>query len=336
MFRKITSIRWLQHLVFWGLSFYIIGSYFSISSYIKLIDFIYSFFFHIPLVIMVFVNVRWILPKYFSYQKLYLFVIGNVLNIVVAMALHWLIFELTIPVLPIEFYIVSFTDIQILAFIFFLYIIISTLLKLSKSWFLLEQAEKENLTLELTALKSQVNPHFLFNTLNSIYSLSLKGSKDTPQVVLKLSELLRYMLYEISDEFVSLNDEIHIMRDYLDLQKIRLDDSSKIVFNVEGDTDHVLIPPLLFFPLIENSFKHGLKGTSRDSFVTIDLLLNKQYLIFDIRNNKGAIDVTESDAYGGIGLENVKKRLELTYGEETDFHIEEDNETFRVITKFKY
>lgn len=336
MFRRISSIRWIQHLVFWGLSFYLIGSYFSISSYIRLIDFIYSFFFHIPLGMMVFINIRWILPNFFSYQKLYLFVIFNLLNIGLAMALHWLVFELMIPVLPIEFYIVSFTDIQILAFIFLLYIIISTLLKLSKSWFLLEQAEKENLSLELSALKSQVNPHFLFNTLNSIYSLSLKGSKETPEVVLKLSQLLRYMLYEISDEYVSLDNEIRVMKDYLDLQKIRLDDSAKIIFEIKGETDTVLVPPLLFFPLIENSFKHGLKGISHDSYVSIYLTLDDQFLTFEIENNKGTVDATESGAYSGIGLENVRKRLELLYGRDTEFRIEDQEDHFKVIIKFQY
>lgn len=336
MFRKIASKRWLQHLVFWGLSFYIIGAYFSISSYLKLIDFIYSAFFHVPLLLMVFLNIRWILPRFFNYSKLYLFVIINTLNILGAIALHGFVFELVIPIMPIEFYIVSFTDIRILAFIFLLYIIISTLLKLSKSWFLLEQAEKENLSLELTALKSQVNPHFLFNTLNSIYSLSLKGSKDTPQVVLKLSQLLRYMLYEVSEELVSLENEIKIMRDYLDLQKIRLDDTCKLEFEVIGNTDAVLIPPLLFFPLIENSFKHGLKGASRNSFVRIKMELDDSELKFDIENNKGLVDETESGLYGGIGLENVKKRLVLTYGENTNFIVEDKKESFRIFLKFNY
>ena len=336
MFKRIASKIWIQHLVFWGLSFYIIGAYFSISSFLKIIDFIYSAFFHIPLFILVYVNIRFILPRFFNYARLYLFILLNAFNIMLAIAIHGLVFELVIPVMPIEFYIVSFTDIRILAFIFLLYIVFSTLLKLSKSWFLLKQAEKENLSLELTALKSQVNPHFLFNTLNSIYSLSLKGSKDTHQVVLKLSQLLRYMLYEVSDELVSLDGEIKIMKDYLDLQRIRLDASSKISFDVIGETEGVLVPPLLFFPLIENSFKHGLKGASKNSYVKILLKLDEKELSLDIENNKGIVDATESDDYSGIGLENVKKRIVLTYGNESEFNVEDQEDYFRIFLKFNY
>lgn len=336
MFKRIASKMWVQHLVFWGLSFYIIGAYFSISSYLKIIDYIYSAFFHIPLFAVVYLNIRIILPRFFNYARLYLFILLNIFNVLLAIAIHSLVFELVIPVMPIEFYIVSFTDLRILTFIFLLYIILSTLLKLSKSWFLLEQAEKENLSLELTALKSQVNPHFLFNALNSIYSLALKGSKDTPPVVLKLSQLLRYMLYEVSDELVSLDGEIKIMKDYLDLQRIRLDASSRISFDIVGQTAGVLIPPLLFFPLIENSFKHGLKGASKNSYVKILLKLDEKELSFDIENNKGLVDATESGYYSGIGLENVKKRIFLTYGKESEFTIEDLEDHFRIYLKFNY
>lgn len=330
MFKKITSIRWVQHLAFWVLSFYVIGSYFSISSFLKLIDYIYAAFFHVPLLILVYVNIRKLIPAFFSYSRLYLFVLLNVANIGLAVLLHELIFELMIPILPVELYIVSFIDRKILAFIFFIYIVISTLLKLSKSWFLLEQAEKENLSLELSALKSQVNPHFLFNTLNSIFALSLQRSKETPEVVLKLSGMLRYMLYEISDEMAPLEKEVAVMKDYLDLQKIRLDESCKISFVTNGSVEQVSIPPLLFFPLVENSFKHGLKGTSRDSFVDIALNVTAEGLYFQISNNKGQVDETESGEYGGIGIENVKKRLALIYGGRADLQITDEPTSFSV------
>ncbi|MEL7146507.1 MAG: histidine kinase, partial [Bacteroidota bacterium] len=330
MFKKITSIRWIQHLAFWVLSFYVIGSYFSISSFLKLIDYIYAAFFHIPLLLLVYLNIRFLIPRFFSYAKLYLFVLLNAINLGFAIVLHEFIFEIMIPILPVELYIVSFIDLRILAFIFFIYIVISTLLKLSKSWFLLEQAEKENLSLELSALKSQVNPHFLFNTLNSIYALSLQRSGETPAVVLKLSGLLRYMLYEVSEEMSPLDKEVAVMKDYLDLQKIRLDKSCKINMVVNGAIDVELIPSLLFFPLVENSFKHGLKGASRDSFVHIKLDVSDEQLRFSISNNKGTVDKTESAKYGGIGIQNVKKRLSLLYGDKADLLIKDEASSFTV------
>ena len=330
MFRRITSIQWVQHLAFWVLSFYVIGSYFSISSFLKLIDYIYAAFFHIPLLILVYVNVRQLIPRFFSYPRLYLFVLLNAVNIAVAIMLHELIFELMIPVLPLELYIVSFIDLRILAFIFFIYVVISTLLKLSKSWFLLEQAEKDNLSLELSALKSQVNPHFLFNTLNSIYALAMQRSEETPKIVLKLSGMLRYMLYEVSDELSPLPKEIEVMKDYLDLQKIRLDESCKISFEINGPVGEVAIPSLLFFPLIENSFKHGLKGASRNSYVNILMEVKDGILDFHISNNKGQVDATESGKYGGIGIVNVRKRLALIYGDRATLVINNETGLFTV------
>ena len=203
--------------------------------------------------------------------------------------IHEFTFEILLPVLPTEFYMVSFTDWHVLVNIFMIYIVLTTLLKLSKSWYRLQQVEKEKVEIELKSLKMQVNPHFLFNTLNSIYSLALAKHDKAGPAVLELSNLMRYMLYEVADKQVDLEKEVEMINNYLDLQKLRADDSTDIQFEIEGDPKSKTIAPLLFFPLIENSFKHGVKGVSDSAFVHMKLICAAVQIEFHISNNKGAM-----------------------------------------------
>lgn len=337
--KKFLSKKWLQHLIFWMLSLYTIGSYFAISGLIKIIDFIYSGFFHIPLVIMVYVNIRYLIPRFLQKEQYLPFLLLGVFNVGLAYFLHEILFEVIIPLLPrafsTDFYIVSFTDMSVLLTIFGIYWALTTMLKLSKSWYQLQQLEKENLSLELNSLKMQINPHFLFNSLNSMYSLARKKSDKTPDAILRLSNLMRYMIYEVSED-VTLAREIESINDYLDLQRLRMNEDAEISFQVEGDIKDQMIAPLLFFPLIENSFKHGLKGEQGNNYVKIYLKNDPKQMTFKIINNKGTVDDTEKGAFGGIGLENVKKRLNIIYDERSKMEINETDEVFEVSIKIKW
>ena len=309
---KIIQSKWIQHLVFWVLSIFIIGAYFSISNVFKFIDLIYALIFHIPLMVLVYLNLNLIVPKFLETRRFIVYTIVSIANLGLAYAIHEFIFEIALPLVP-SIYMVSFVDWLLLIQIFAIYLFITTLFKLSRSWYSLQHVEKENLALELNSLKTQVNPHFFFNSLNSIYSLALKKDDRTPEVVLELSQLMRYMLYEVSDEKVSLQKEIDTMNAYIDLQRLRADESTKIEFMVEGEVGQHQIAPLLFFPLIENSFKHGIKGRSAEAYVSVKILITDGHLSFTIKNNKGEIDDMEEGKYGGIGLVNVEKRLALIY-----------------------
>ena len=244
---KILTNRWLQHLVFWVLSLYAIGSYFSISNELKTIDFIYSFFFHIPLLWLVYINLRYHIPKFLLKGRYVLYFLLSLFNLAAAYFIHQVFFDVIVPILPTDFYMVSFTDMPVLLTIFTIYLVLTTLLKLSKSWYELQQLEKEKLSLELNSLKMQINPHFLFNSLNSMYSLARKKSDKTPDAILRLSNLMRYMIYEVSEE-VALSKEVDSIQDYLDLQKLRTEEDATITFTVEGETENRMITPLLFFP----------------------------------------------------------------------------------------
>lgn len=174
---------------------------------------------------------------------------------------------------------------------------------------------REKHSTELKYLRNQTNPHFLFNTLNNIYALARKKSEDTADVVMKLSKLLRFMLYESNKDFIPLTEELRMLDDYLELEKIRYSDRLTITFYKEIDSETQQVAPLLLLPFVENAFKHGVSETRFDSYVDIALVLKNGMLNFTIENTKednGKDKVTDS-----IGLSNVRRQLELMYAHHT-------------------
>lgn len=331
---KLIRLKWLQHSIFWVLSIYAVGSYFSIAIEIfAFIDYFYAILFHIPLVFLVYVNLRLLVPKLLQKGRYLLYVLLVLVDVALAYLIHEFTFEILLPILPTEFYMVSFTEWQVLVTIFGIYLVLTTLLKLSKSWYTLQKVEKENVELELKSLKMQINPHFLFNSLNSIYAMALTKSDKTAPSVLELSNLLRYMIYEAGDKRVDLEKEIEMINNYLDLQRLRSDASTKINFDVEGEVSVIQVAPLLFFPLIENAFKHGVKGVSDSGFVHMNLNCQPNELSFIIVNNKGEVDDIEAGKYGGIGLQNVESRLKLIYPKNHEFVVTDEQDKFTVRIK---
>jgi sensor histidine kinase YesM len=222
-------------------------------------------------------------------------------------------------IFPDYFFISYFTFREVILF-FVVYIIITMLLKLSKSWFLVSwlqkellEKEKQKTEVELKALKAQINPHFFFNTLNSIYSMALDKDERLPGTVLQLSELMRYFLYESKDNFVPLEKELAVAGNYIALQKIRSGEQLSVQINKDGEVGEQKIAPLLLITFLENAFKHGAKGSSENAFIRLDIKVEKNKLSFVVENNKGIIDEVNTGEYNGLGLENVKRQLELLY-----------------------
>jgi hypothetical protein len=195
--------------------------------------------------------------------------------------------------------------------IFFLFL--STALKFSVDWFLNERIqrdlENQRLIAELAFLKSQINPHFLFNSLNSIYSLAYQKSDTTPEAILKLSEIMRYMLYESNDNKVDLEKELQYLQNYIDLQKIRFGNKAFVDFKITGEVGSQKIVPLLLIAFIENAFKHGVANDA-SSPICLRINLDGTRLHFFMENKKHTLN---RDNEGGIGLNNVKRRLDLLY-----------------------
>ncbi len=179
---------------------------------------------------------------------------------------------------------------------------------------------KEKTEAELNFLKSQINPHFLFNTLNNIYSLAREKSDKTEVVVLKLSNLLRFMLYETKEKFIPVSKEINFLNTYLEIQKIRFDNNLKIDFQYFADDFDKPVLPLILIPFLENAFKHGASESINDKFIKINLLLEKNMLIYTVINSFEKSDMNKEK---GIGLNNFRRQLELVY---TDFRLQTQSE----------
>jgi two-component system, LytTR family, sensor kinase len=177
-----------------------------------------------------------------------------------------------------------------------------------------QQLKIEKQEAELNYLKSQTNPHFLFNTLNNIYVLSREKSELAPESILRLSKILRYMLYETSGAFIAIEQELKILNDYIALEKLRYDDSLSINFNYDVEDLKQSLPPLLLMPLVENAFKHGVSETTGRPFVDIHLSVQQRQLVFVVKNS-AEMGSASQGIKENIGLSNLRRQLELLYKE---------------------
>jgi LytS/YehU family sensor histidine kinase len=196
------------------------------------------------------------------------------------------------------------------------YLLITTLLRFSRSWaelqrtkFALEETRRRQVETELRALRDQVNPHFLFNSLHSIYALALDRSERTADLVLRLSDILRFLVYESKTETIPLSREIECVEAFIALQRERLAESAHVVFVKELEGSDPEIAPLLLMPLVENAFKHGVQG--KDTQINLELRWRDGKLDFNVSNRIGMKSWTEET--GGLGLQNLKRRLTLQY-----------------------
>jgi LytS/YehU family sensor histidine kinase len=171
--------------------------------------------------------------------------------------------------------------------------------------------ERDNANFKLKYLRSQLNPHFFFNTLNSIYSLSLQKSDKTPEVVIKLADLMRYMIYDCEEEKISLNKEIEFIRNYIDIEKMRY--KADVRFTVEGETDGIMIEPFLFISFIENGFKHAFNNSYNDAFIYITIKASPGQIVLNVINNTNIDLETQAKKLPGTGIKNSKSLLELVY-----------------------
>jgi LytS/YehU family sensor histidine kinase len=206
-------------------------------------------------------------------------------------------------------------------------------IKLVKYWYFKKEEnailEKEKLKAELEVLKGQLHPHFLFNTLNNLYSLVLQQSKQAPEVVLKLSELLRYILTESQSRLICLSKELSILRSYIELEQARFGERLELTLNIKGDIHDQKIAPLLLLPLVENAFKHGANEMLEYPWLSLDIAVTEQHLKLKLINGKPATNQT-SIFSSGIGLQNLKKRLALIYPNQHQFQTISEEESFIV------
>lgn len=183
---------------------------------------------------------------------------------------------------------------------------------------------------ELKLLKAQIHPHFLFNTLNNLYGLTLEKSDEAPNLVLRLSDILDYILYRCNEASVSLSDEIDNLKNYIEIERIRYSEKLKMDVDFPSNTNSLKIAPLIILPFIENAFKHGVSNYPGIAFVNTKMDLLENTLIFKIENSKNHVRKIENGFSKGIGLQNVRKRLEFLYPEKYILKIDEKDETYSV------
>jgi len=236
---------------------------------------------------------------------------------------------ITSPVGP-EWDMVTIADeIQTFMFAMFMWLIIFTL-----AWYANDYGRQEKLAkaaaakqteAELGMLRNQLNPHFLFNTLNNIYGLTLKKSDAAPETVLKLSSIMRYILYEADAPLMPFEKEKEIMQAYIDMELLRLPPGEDYTFNIEADRNYN-IPPLLWLPVLENVFKHGTRVIADNYFINYSFAISKGIMHITAENNcKGTTPTA-----GGLGLSNLRKRLEILYPGRHEIQVQQNETTYRI------
>lgn len=294
------------------------------------------------LIAIAYINLHYLLPKYLltgRYWRYFLFVLLSVAGYLLLQALFDIILYGYVlgPMRRINFW-------ETVSYNFFStlwYIGIVVAFKLSIDWYeqkrILQRVAFEKLQAEVNYLRAQVNPHFLFNVLNNLYSLTLKKSDKAPDVVLKLSTMMEYMLYDSDEEQVSLEKEIAYLQNYIALEQLRYGENVAIHFDIKGEAGTQLIAPLLFLPLVENAFKHSVSKTSGRINLNITMNITESSVFFNIENDKPTSALAGiAKTKGGIGLHNLRQRLELLYPGKHVFDIKDDKDKFTATLQINF
>ena len=350
---KIGGHRVLTHIIFWAVFFLVNGFIWGYCAEKPSTDYFRSAFRgtakELPFLAgAVYLNLYVLLPKFFV-AKRYLAYLLAVLGCFVITAV--LIKEALIidtPTRTAYFYMLGRIVMLNICPLFF----VASFIKLWQLWYRQLQMNREileeKLKAELNYLKAQVHPHFLFNTLNNLYSLTLAQSAQAPNVVLKLSALMRYMVHDCREEKIPLQQEVQYLVSYIELEKIRFDQRLEISFNVHNDIKGPLITPLILLPFIENSFKHGPSVDTDNAWITIDLMVKEGTLFFKVENSKAPLPASStpstvplpassgvgpSSPSTGVGLKNVERRLALLYPGKYSLEKKDDPEYYGIDLK---
>jgi two-component system, LytTR family, sensor kinase len=291
--------------------------------------FMYSVVFHLTIAAAVYFNLHVLINKYLKVSRFgfYLLLVST-LTVLAAIA-NFALFNYGIDLVFPNFYFISYFKIWELVVIIGVYLVCTTIAFLVLQYASMLLANRNKAQNELSALKAQINPHFLFNNLNTIYSLASKNDKRTKEIILQLSDFLRYVLYDTASEYIPLEKEVEIIRAYVELQKARVNpDITLVRLAVEGDFANTRIAPLLLLPLAENCFKHG-KGKNTGK-IEIFIGLKGNLFIFRTENTIALREKNGETENGGIGIDNVEKRLNLIYPDRYSLRYSEKEGVFRL------
>lgn len=328
----------LLHLVFWciylSFNFYQINFYQQQRGYdwgraLSFMGLQFLFTFSVA-----YINYFLFLPRFLAHKRIGKYFLEFVVPFAALVALRVYIQRiLSVDSPRAEYYDSHMYVIQVAVIMLFITIFVS-MLRFAVDWFELEarkkEMENERLMAELNFLKAQINPHFLFNTLNNLYYLAYSKSENTTEVIAKLSQMMRYMIYDSNHPKVLLSKEIEYMQSYISLERLRLNNQIPIQFEVKGNTDNIWIAPLIFITFLENAFKHGVSNSNPKAWVDISIELNGKECVYTVKNSKAGIGNGEKS---GIGLQNVQRRLALSYPGQYELKMDDAADTYFVELK---
>ncbi len=328
--------RTLKHIIFWVL-YLLMWVILDILYGIPYKEAVYNYLGCILEIPFYYVHMYYLWPKFIANKKYFLYFITFIplllLNsFLVHLFNYHIVFQLLLEVtdLPENFF--SFPRVLGLARGILLWFGPPTAIKILRDYYdhkvNLEKIEKEQKISELNFLKSQMNPHFLFNTLNNLYSLSMKGAKKTPEAILQLSNLLSYMLYEGTKDKVTLEKEIHHLNDYIELEKLRFGNRLNLQLEMFGDFGKIMVSPMIIIPLAENAFKH----CSLNERGKIDIKMKIEAIGGELHINtiNPVVNTEKKNDNNGIGIKNLNKRLQIIYPQKHIFNIREYDQKFHV------
>ncbi|MFB6342687.1 sensor histidine kinase [Saccharicrinis sp. FJH62] len=329
VFSYCLRFRVLQHILFWMLSVTVLTFLLKVSATPDKIDIIFAIIFHIPIWIGVYVNLYILISKILKQNK-YTGYFASVLALISLLSWFYeFLFGSLIDVILPGYFFISYFEFWDYFLFLSAYIILTTLIKLAKGWFRLAEIENEKKDMELQLIRSQLNPHFLFNTLNTLYGEALNKEKTLPDSILNLSDMLRYSLYESNKTMVNAANEIDFIRSYFTLQQKRFGrEGQNIELKVHGKFSDVGIPPLIFLPLVENCFKHAAENEKGGFCIKIKIVRQKKSIVFTSENTYK----TQSKSEGGLGLTNTLRRLDLLYSK-NNYTFEENKDDSVYVVK---
>lgn len=325
--RLVFKNRILSHILFWVAYILLYGIVYGSYNEEYEKEIVVQLIYFPPRILLTYFTLYYLLPQFLLKEKLMAFTVAFILSTMVSGVLQrFITFYIEYPM-----YYPGFQEayplwlsIKIIKNMISVYpvVFMALAIKLLKYWYI-DQKDKQNLVsekleAELKFLKTQIHPHFLFNTLNNLYALTLKKDDQAPEMVLKLSELINYMLYECNADKVPLEKEINFSKNYIEIEKMRHDNNLEVNMSVSGPINEVKIAPMIILPFLENSFKHGVNEALEKSWISFQVSVEKgpmtDKFILKVENTKSETQNLLKNGGGeGIGLVNVRRRLDLLY-----------------------
>ena len=330
----------LFNAILWAVSFGILLLAFSRGVAPEKIDLIYTGSFLVTLIVPALLNFYVLMPGLLRQERYVIYVVALTATVLIATQFNIWYFNYLIDFLFPDYYFISYHSRPVLLLIFAAFLVGTTLVRLAEDWIYFNRNQNrelkrrnEQIQLQLTSLRSQINPHFLFNSLNVIYALALDKKDETTEALVQLSDVLRYIIYDSDGRPLSVKEEVNLLKKFVAFQKFRNRAAEKVKFEIEVTDEDFPIYPMLLLPLVENSFKHGIQAPGGAFFIKMNLEQHENTLAFTISNAYQPNNGNGSPAHSGVGLANLRKNLELVYPNAHEFRVLQKEGKFEVRLK---